>query len=203
MVDDHPVVRDGYRRLLEHSQDIKVVAEAESGEQGCQEYFKHHPNVVVMDLSMAGMGGMEAIRRILRKDPDAKILVFSVHENDVLLSRAIKAGVRGYLTKRSAPQVMVEAVLKIAQGNMFFDPELVPRIVLQPQNSDPLRVLTPREFEVFRLLAQGHTVAQIANILCISPKTVGVHHTRIMHKLGITNLAALTLHAVRHELIDV
>lgn len=200
LVDDHPVVRTGFRRLLETNAGM-VVAEAGSGEEGCSLYEETRPDVVVLDLAMPGMGGLEMARRILAHDSDARILVFSIHDNEAMLSRALKAGVLGYLTKQSAPGILLEAVHAVAQGKMYIDPDLVGRAISSGRGS-LLERLTPREFEVFRLLAEGHSVNEIAGILSISPKTAGVHHTRIMHKLEVTTSVQLVRLALRHGIIS-
>ncbi|PKM43278.1 MAG: DNA-binding response regulator [Gammaproteobacteria bacterium HGW-Gammaproteobacteria-1] len=199
LVDDHPVVRTGFRRLLEVNTGV-VVAEADSGEEAVQLYEKTAPDVVVLDLSMPGMGGLETARRILARDGDARLLVFSVHDNEAMLSRALQAGVLGYLTKQSAPATLLEAVHAVAEGKMYIDPDLVGR-ALGGGRGGLLERLTPREFEVFRLLAEGHSVNDIAGILNISPKTAGVHHTRIMHKLEVTTSVQLVRLALRHGVI--
>ncbi|MDY6991288.1 MAG: response regulator transcription factor, partial [Pseudomonadota bacterium] len=126
LVDDHEVVRAGYCRLLENTEDIKVIAEARSGEEAYLAYVKHQPNVVIMDLSMPGMGGLEAVRKIKHYQKLARILVFSVHENEIFLTRAIQEGVLGYISKRSAAKVMVEAVRQVAQGKVFIGQEMQP-----------------------------------------------------------------------------
>jgi two-component system invasion response regulator UvrY len=199
LVDDHPVVRTGFRRLLEVNTGV-VVAEAGSGEEAVQLYEETAPDVVVLDLSMPGMGGLETARRILARDGDARLLVFSVHDNEAMLSRALQAGVLGYLTKQSAPATLLEAVHAVAEGKMYIDPDLVGR-ALGGGRGGLLERLTPREFEVFRLLAEGHSVNDIAGILNISPKTAGVHHTRIMHKLEVTTSVQLVRLALRHGVI--
>ncbi len=199
LVDDHPVVRAGFRRLLETDQGLEVVAEADSGEESIALYDRCHPDVVVMDISMAGIGGMEAGRRILARDPEARLLVFSVHDNEAMVARALQAGVLGYMTKQSAPNALIDAVRRVARGQTYIDPDLIGR-VLQGGNG-LLGRLTPREFEVFRLLAEGHSVAEIADILSISPKTAGVHQTRIMQKLELRTPVQLVRAALRHGVI--
>lgn len=199
LVDDHPVVRTGFRRLLEVNQGM-VVAEADSGEEAVRLYQETHPDVVVLDLAMPGIGGLETARRILAHDGEARILVFSIHDNEAMLSRALQVGVSGYLTKQSAPAVLLEAVHAVAQGKMFIDPDLVGRAISGGRGG-LLERLTPREFEVFRLLAEGHSVNEIAGILSISPKTAGVHHTRIMHKLEVNTSVQLVRLALRHGVI--
>jgi two-component system invasion response regulator UvrY len=199
LTDDHEVVRAGYARLLESTPDIDVIADASSGEEACAEYFNRRPDVLVMDLNMPGIGGLEASRRILARDPKARILVFSVHENETMLERALDAGIKGYISKRSASQVMIEAVRQVAAGDVYVGQELISHLVVQQASTDDgrLKDLTPREFEVFRLLAESKSVNDIAGILNISPKTVGHHMTHIKEKLGISNIAGLTRLAIR------
>jgi two-component system invasion response regulator UvrY len=203
LADDHEVVRAGYRRLLENTQDIEVIAEVASGEDAYSRYCELHPDVVVMDLTMPGMGGLEASRRILAHDNSAKILVFSVHENEVMLNRALDLGVLGYISKRSASQVMIEAVRQIAAGEMYVGQEMMPFLVRRTTSPDSERVagLSPREFEVLRLLADSKSVNDIADLLNLSPKTVGHHMTHIKTKLGIDNIAGLTRLAIRLGII--
>ncbi|UCC55764.1 MAG: response regulator transcription factor [Gammaproteobacteria bacterium] len=203
LVDDHEVVRAGYRRLLEATPDIAVIAEATSGEQAYQEYFQYHPDVLVMDLSMPGMGGLEASMRILAKESSAKILVFSVHENEVFLSRALDSGILGYISKRSASRDMIEAVRHVAAGSVYVGQEMMPYLAKRKTTpeSDAVAGLTPREFEVFHLLADSKSVNEIAGILNLSPKTVGHHCTSVKKKLGVSDIAALTRLAIRMGVI--
>lgn len=203
LVDDHEVVRAGYRRLLEATDDIEVIAEASSGESAYTGFFRCQPDVLVMDLSMPGMGGLEASLRILAKDDAARILVFSVHENEVFLSRALDSGILGYISKRSASQVMIEAVRQVAQGLVYVGQEMMPYLVKQKTTPDSSAVagLTPREFEVFQLLANSKSVNDIAEILSLSPKTVGHHCTSVKKKLGVSDIAALTRLAIRMGVI--
>ena len=203
LTDDHEVVRAGYTRLLESTSDIDVIAEASSGEEACTNYFECRPDVLIMDLNMPGMGGLEACRRIRARDPNANILVFSVHENEVMLERALDAGIKGYISKRSASRVMIQAVRKVAAGDVYVCEGMMSHLVGQRKSVDggQLKDLTPREFEVFRLLADSKSVNEIAGILNISPKTAGHHMTHIKEKLGISNIAELTHLAIRLGII--
>jgi len=203
LADDHEVVRSGYRRLLESTDDITVIAEAIDGESAYSSFFENRPDVLVMDLSMPGMGGLEASRRILTKDSTAKILVFSVYENEVFLTRALDLGVLGYISKRSASKVMIEAIRQVAQGVVYVGQELMPYLIQarSSADNDPLSELSPREFEVFLLLADSKSVNDIAELLNLSPKTVGHHTTSIKNKLNIPDITGLTRLAIRHGLM--
>ncbi|HHJ13710.1 MAG TPA: response regulator transcription factor [Gammaproteobacteria bacterium] len=204
LVDDHEVVRAGYRRLLDSTGDIEVVAEASDGEQACRLYLEHRPDAVVMDLTMPGISGLDASRRILARDAGAHILVFSVHENEVFLNRALDQGVLGYISKRNASRVMIEAVRCVARGELFIGQEMMPFLVKRSNSADEQRIagLSPREFEVFRLRAEGRSVNEIAGLLKLSPKTVGHHNTSLKQKLGVNNDAGLTRLAIRLGVIE-
>lgn len=204
MADDHEVVRAGYRRLLESTAGLEVIAEAACGEEAYRFYCEQHPDVVVMDLTMPGIGGLETSRRILAHDNAARILVFSVHENEVMLNRALEMGVLGYISKRSASRVMIEAVPKVASGEIYIGQEMMPYLVKHKSSADSelITALSPREFEVFRLLAESKSVNEIAELLNLSPKTVGHHVTSIKTKLGISNIAGLTRLAIRLGVIN-
>lgn len=204
LADDHEVVRAGYRRLLESNSEVAVVVEATSGEEAYRLYMQHYTDVVVMDLTMSGIGGLEASRRILAHDDAAKILVFSVHENEVLLGRALEIGVQGYISKRSASQEMVDAVRKVAVGEMYIGQEMMPYLVKRKATPDSELVagLTNREFEVFQLLVESKSVNDIAALLHLSPKTVGHHVAHIKSKLNIPDVAGLTRLAIRLGVIN-
>jgi two-component system, NarL family, invasion response regulator UvrY len=204
LADDHEVVRTGYRRLLETEGDIVVVAEASNGREAYLRYVDTSPDVVVMDLTMPETSGFEVSRRILSRDADARILVFSVHETGAYLSQALNLGILGYISKRSASRVMVEAVRAVAKGERFIGEELRRHLADAESAAEnhALDRLSPREFEVFCQLARGRSVEEIAEMLNISPKTVGNHYTQVKRKLNAANVAALTLMAVRAGVID-
>jgi DNA-binding NarL/FixJ family response regulator len=203
LVDDHAVVREGYRRLLEQTEDIHVLAEAGNGEDAYRLFCDLRPKVVVMDISLPRISGIEVTRRMVARDAAARILVFSMHEDVVFSSRALAAGARGYVAKSAAPEVLVEAIRCIAKGQSFVDHEMAQKLALQRIGSDPdpVSVLTEREFEVFRLLAKGQPVADIAGILNLTAKTVANHQSAIRQKLGVDNAAQLVRLAARHGLI--
>jgi two-component system invasion response regulator UvrY len=204
LVDDHAVVRMGFKMLLELDTDIKVVAEAESGEQSIQRYMEFKPTVVVMDITMPGIGGLEAIERILAKDSSAKILVLSAHEDSVHPKRVLNAGAMGYLTKRSAAEEMIKAIRTVASGKKYLEASVAQQMAIQQLSGDqnPVDVLSPREFEVFMALAKGKTTNEIAETLFLSPRTVGTHLYNIKQKLNANNSAEIALIAMRSGLID-
>lgn len=194
LVDDHAVVRAGFRMLLSAEADIDVIAEADRGEAACQLYLEQQPDVVVLDLSMPGIGGLESIRRICNRDSNAKILVFSVHDEMVYVDRAMKAGAKGYITKNSAPGILVTAIQKIALGEIYIEQGLMKNPPLQSSESDYQTIvdtLSAREFDVFLLLAKGLTAHKIAEELCLGYKTVANYGTQIRSKLNVSSVAEL------------
>lgn len=201
LVDDHPVVRAGYQRLLEQAGDISVVAQADRTEAACAAFAEHAPDVTVTDLAMPGSGGLELIRRVLMRTATARILVFSMHDSDMLVRRALDLGARGFLSKSSAPEVLIDAVRRVAAGERYLGPELPHEWLTDPSPDNRLATLTPREFEIFRLLARGETAAQCAVALNLSPKTVSNHQTLIKEKLGVSTTAALVHLAISHGVI--
>ena len=204
LVDDHAVVRMGFKMLLESAPDIRVVAEAESGEQAVKMYMEHHPDVVVMDITMPGIGGLEAIERIMAKDSAARILVLSAHEDSVHPKRVLKAGAMGYLTKRSAAEELIKAIRSVAGRKMYLEASIAQQMAIQQLSgeSNPVDVLSAREFEVFMALAKGKTTNEIAETLCLSPRTVGTHLYNIKQKLNANNSAEIALIAMRAGLIN-
>ena len=203
LVDDHALVRMGFSMLLADAQ-VEVVAEASSGEQACQDYARVQPDVVVMDLSMPGMGGLEALRRLLAQDPKARVLVLSAHEDTAHPRRALRAGALGYLTKRSAPDALIAAVSALSRGERYVDALTAQALALAQIDGEasPADTLSEREFSVFLQLARGLSVARIAENLKLSPSTVGTHLYHVKQKLGAGNQSELTLVALRWGLIE-
>lgn len=205
LVDDHAVVRAGYKTYLSLSERIGQIYEADRGETACQVYARHTPDVVVMDLSMPGLGGLESIRRLLSRHGSCKILVFSIHNELVYVTRAIKAGAKGYITKSNAPETLVTAVCLIAEGGTYVDPDLAQLLAvsaaLDQDETAKIKSLSPREFDIFCLLATGVTTREASENLCLSYKTVCNHSTSIKEKLGVKTLSELALLAARHGII--
>lgn len=204
LVDDHAVVRMGFRLLLDTTSDLRVVAECSSGEEALRMFPDVLPDVVILDLSMEGMGGLETLSRLLAKWPASRVLVLSAHEDTAHPRRALTAGALGYLTKRSAADALIEAIRQVASGNVFLEPALAQEIAVAQMGSpgNPVEALSAREFEVFMMLARGRSVNEIADVLFLSPRTVGTHLYNIKQKLGAGNASELTLIAIRNGLID-
>jgi two-component system invasion response regulator UvrY len=204
LVDDHAVVRVGFRLLLQTAGDVRVAGEADSGEAACQMYSPEEHDVVVIDLSMPGLGGLEAARRIRARHPRAKLLALSAHDDAVHARRALKLGALGFLSKRSAPEALLEAVRAVAAGRRFIDASLAQQVALAELDGgdSPVQKLSEREFEVFIRLARGASVQKIAEDLKVSASTVGTHLYNVKQKLGASNQAELTLLAIRHGLIE-
>ncbi len=205
LVDDHVVVRSGLRRLLEQKSEFRVAAEAENGEQAYQLYADILPDVMVMDMSMPGMGGLEALRRILARHPTARIVVYSMHENAAFATQALAAGARGYVAKSGSPDELVQAMQEAMRGkNYYLSSAVAQKIAINTLSgeSDPFKRLSTREFEVFRLLAEGHAVEAIAEMLKISQKTVANYQTLLKQKLGVASPIELVKLAIRHGVIE-
>jgi two-component system invasion response regulator UvrY len=199
LVDDHAVVRAGFRLLLASVDSIEVVAEASRCEEACKLYEDWRPDVAVMDLSMPGIGGLEGIRRITARDPGAKILVFSIHDEKVYVDRALAAGAKGYITKNSAPEMLITAVQAIAGGETYVEAGLNASGAFPSGQKDHralLATLSPKEFDVFRLLAKGLTTHEAANELCLGVKTVANYSTQIKAKLKVSTAAELARLAI-------
>jgi two-component system, NarL family, invasion response regulator UvrY len=205
LVDDHAVVRTGFRLLLQSIGEVSVVAEADSGEAACQLYSELEPDVVVMDIAMPGMGGLEALRRMKARHPQVRVLTLSAHDDPMHARRCLQEGALGFLSKRSAPEALMQAVTVVASGRRYLDAALAQKLALAEfdgVSKSPVERLSEREFEVFVRLAGGATVQRIAQDLNLSSSTVGTHYYNIKQKLGVANQSELTLIAIRHKLIE-
>lgn len=201
IVDDHALVRDGIRGLLERRPGISVVAESATGEEAYTHYFEQDPDVVLMDVAMPGEGGLSALRRIIRRDPEACIVMLTMYDDEVLAVKAIEAGARGFMSKGMGSPALYDAVSRVKSGEVFLESGIARRMAML-KTGQGLESLSGREFEVFRMLAEGKGVQQIAELLHLSPKTVGTHRTRIMVKLGCDNVAELARIAIRKGIIS-
>ena len=204
LVDDHAVVRMGFKMLIEAEDDITVIGEAESGEVAIKLFQELKPDIIVMDITMPGIGGIEAIDRIMAKDKNTKILVLSAHEDSVHPRRVLNAGAMGYLTKRSAAEELIKAIKSIHQGKRYLEPSIAQQMAITQLSGEtnPVEILSDREFEVFIALAKGKSTNDIADTLCLSPRTVGTHLYNIKQKLNANNSAEIALIAIRCGLID-
>ncbi len=204
LTDDHAVVRSGLGRLLEQNEGIQIVGEAESGEQAYQTFPEIRPDVLVMDMSMPGMGGLEAMRRILNRWPQACIIMFSMHENATFAIQSMTSGALGYVAKSGHAEDLVKAVREVAQGRSFLSSDMAQKVALQSLTGgdNPAQKLTSREFEVFRLLAEGMLVEEIALSLNIGHKTVANYQTSLKQKLGINSPVDLVRLALKYGVIN-
>ena len=204
LVDDHSVVRMGFKMLIENESDMAVICEAESGELGITAFKEHKPSIVIMDITMPGMGGLDAIERIIAFDKKAKILVLSAHEDSVHPKRALSAGALGYLTKRSAAEELIKAIRSVNNGTKYLEPTIAQQMAITQISGEnnPVEILSDREFEVFMDLAKGKSTNEIADTMCLSPRTVGTHLYNIKQKLNANNSAEIALIAIRCGLLE-
>jgi DNA-binding NarL/FixJ family response regulator len=186
LVDDHAVVREGYKRLLERRGDITVIGEAANATAAYEQFCKLAPQVVVMDIALPGVSGIDAMTRILAREPETRVLMFSMYEEAIFANRALRAGACGYVTKASAPNVLVEAVHAITHGKRYISADIAQKLALRNvvSDTDANGGLSAREFEVLRLLVQGLSVRDIAQSMGLNPKTVANHQSAIKQKLG-------------------
>ncbi|HQX05279.1 MAG TPA: response regulator transcription factor [Zoogloea sp.] len=201
LADDHAVVRTGYRRLLELEDDMQVVADFSDSDSTCQWFSGHEADVLVLDLSMPGRGGLETLARVKARRPALKVLIFSMHDNPAMVAQALKAGADGYLTKSSEPDALIDAVRQVARGEQALSPDIAGALAGEGGEGGHLS-LSPREFEIFRLLAAGRTVEEIATRLSLSTKTVANYQTGIRQKTGLATALDMYRHAEAHKLLD-
>lgn len=202
LVDDHAVVRAGYTRFLSLHNDLQVVAEASDAESGYHAFCLHQPDVCVVDISMAGLGGIELMRRMVAREPRARALAFSMHDDPMFVSRALQAGARGYVTKGSDPDTLVHAVREVLAGRLYLSADVAQLMNASQAEQDPVAALSAKEFEVFRLFAQGRAAHEVAETLKLSPKTVANYKTQVKDKLGATTTAALVHIALRFGVLQ-
>jgi DNA-binding NarL/FixJ family response regulator len=203
LVDDHAIVREGYRSLLQKQPGLQVVAEAGDGAEAYRLYKEATPDLVIMDLTMPGLSGIEAIKRIKQWDHGARILVFTMHQNAAYAVQAIRAGAKGYVTKSSPPEALLDAVFDVLKGRTALSPDIDHELALSRLAGEPqaLDVLTPREFEVLRMLLAEKTSDEIAETLHVSPKTVANTRYLIKSKLAVTSDIELVRLALRQRLL--
>jgi DNA-binding NarL/FixJ family response regulator len=209
IADDHGIVRQGTRSLLEKEPDIEVVGEAEDGRTAVEMTESLRPEVVVLDIAMPQLNGLDAAAQIVRRHPDAGVIILSMHEEEDYLVRALSAGVRGYLLKDTAQIDLVRAVRSVAQKKAFFSPTMAQMLVedftrqMQKKGvADSYELLTEREREILQLLAEGRSNKEAATILDVSPYTVETHRNNLMQKLNLHNTAEIVLYAVRKKIIS-
>lgn len=204
LVDDHAIVREGYRRLLERRADLKIVAEAENAAEGYRLFKETAPDVTILDLSLPDMGGIELIRRLLQRDPEARILAFSMHQDPLFANQALQAGALGYVTKTCAPEVLIKAVYQIAARQRVLSPDIASELALtlMDGSTPSFSELNPREFEILRLVLDGKSAEEIGTILHISRKTAQNIHYQIKTKLGVKNDIELIRLALRLKLLE-
>ena len=209
VADDHPIVREGVRMILAKERDIEVVGEAADGEQALQLVERVRPDVVIMDISMPGMGGIEATQKVRERYPKVSVLVLTMHEDESYVFQLLRAGASGYVLKRAAAQDLVHAVRAAARGEAFLYPSVARKVVEDylkrveaGEGRERYDGLTAREKEVLTLIAEGFTNQQIAEKLFISIKTVQTHRAHIMEKLGLHDRTELVRYAIRKGLIE-
>ena len=206
LADDHSIVRAGLRRIVEESGDMEVIAEAADGHEAIHQVKQNTPDVVVVDLSMPGLDGLEVISRLHHLKSDLPVLVLTMHEEGQYVVRAIEAGAMGYITKQSAPEQLVNAIRRVLEGNRYLTDEaaeaLALRIARGSRGQTPLDSLSMRELQVLRRLALGNTNREIAKTYGISIKTVDTYRSRLLKKLNLRNNAELSRFAIQNNLID-
>ena len=205
IADDHTIVREGLKQLLLAASDLEIAGEARDGHEVLERVRNSDFDVLLLDMSMPGKSGMELIRQVKGEKPKLRILVPSMHAEHQYAVRAIKAGASGYLTKDSASRELVSAIRKVAGGGAYISPEVAEALALgaMPQaEGPPHATLSDREYQVFRMLAAGKSVSDIAAELNLSAKTVSTHKARLMEKMALDNQAELVRYAIKHRLVD-
>ncbi len=209
LVEDHTIVRKGLRALLEGEPDIQVVGEAEDGRQALDQVQQLLPDVVLMDIGMPGLNGLEATRQIKHQFPKTKVVVLTMHTNAEYVFSVLQAGASGYLVKQAATEEVISAIRAVYQGGSFLSPSISTKVIEEylrragtTEVVDPYERLTGREREVLQLIVEGHSTQEIATLLYVSGKTVETHRARLMEKLDIHTIAELTQYAIRKGIIE-
>ncbi|MEE8364421.1 MAG: response regulator [Gammaproteobacteria bacterium] len=205
LTDDHALVRTGIRRLLEDSKQVTIVGEADCGEDGLKLAQLLKPDVILMDVNMPGIGGVEACRRILQRNPKQKIIVLTIHNEQTFPKRLLEIGAKGYLTKECGVDEMIEAIVQVNNGGAYIAPSIAQRLALSllPGNEDnPIDRLSRREFQVMLMISHGQTNIEISETLCLSPKTISTYRLRVLEKLGAQNEVDLIKIAVEQGMIE-
>ncbi|MGF1689336.1 UvrY/SirA/GacA family response regulator transcription factor [Photobacterium japonica] len=205
LVDDHELVRTGIRRLLEDVRGVKVVGEADSGEEAVKWCRQEHADIILMDMNMPGIGGLEATRKILRFSPDVKIIVLTIHTENPFPTKVMQAGAAGYLTKGAGPNEMVNAIRMVHSGQRYISPEIAQQMALSqfaPNSENPFNELSERELQIMMMITKGQKVTDISEQLSLSPKTVNSYRYRLFNKLNISGDVELTHLAIRHGMLD-
>jgi len=205
LVDDHELVRTGIRRILEDVRGIKVVGEAHSGEDAVKWCRTEQADIVLMDMNMPGIGGLEATKKILRFNPDMKVIVLTIHTENPFPTKVMQAGAAGYLTKGAGPDEMVNAIRMVQSGQRYLSPEIAQQMALSqftPNSENPFKELSERELQIMMMITKGEKVTDISEQLNLSPKTVNSYRYRLFSKLNISGDVELTHLAIRHGILD-
>jgi len=205
LVDDHELVRTGIRRILEDEKGIRVIGEANDGESAVQWCRQNEADVILMDMNMPGIGGLEATKKILRYQPQARIIVLTIHTEDPFPTKVMQAGACGYLTKSARPPEMLQAIRQVAMGQRYLSPEIAQQMALSQfsqTDENPFKSLSERELQIMMMITNGEKVNDISEQLNLSPKTVNSYRYRLFAKLGISGDVELTKLAIRYKMLD-
>lgn len=205
MVDDHDLVRTGIIRLLEDTDKISVIAEANCGEDAVKLCREISPNVVLMDINMPGIGGLEATKKIIRFNPDVKVIAVTAHNDEPFAARFMQAGAAGFISKGAGVKEILNAILKVHSGQRYISPEIAQRMALKPfseQGASPFDLLSEREMQTVIMIVSCNKVQEISDKLCVSPKTINTYRYRIFEKLGINGDVELTILAIKYGIVD-
>lgn len=205
LVDDHDLVRTGIKRLLEDHPNIEIVGEAVSGEQAIQQVSEYDPDVVLMDINMPGIGGLEATRKLLQRKPELKVIVVTMHDDDLFPQRFLKAGALGYVTKGAKVEEILQAIHTVTRNKRYLSPAIAQQIALSQVDEEatsPFDSLSEREMQVLLMMMDGQSISAISERLCLSPKTISTYRTRLYAKLGVQNDIELTRLALLHGVVE-